>query len=73
MAKILISGDFRVSPEASDVIFRSSARRCAKENVGKHGAKHSPLLMFFPHVWWPSGLESEVLRVHMYLHVNLKF
>ena len=43
MAKISISGDFGVSPEASDVIFRSSARRCAKENVAKHGAKHSLL------------------------------
>ena len=43
MAKISISGDFRVSPEASDVIFGSSARRCAKENVAEHGAKHSPL------------------------------
>ena len=43
MAKISISGDFRVSPEASDVIFGSSARRSAKENVAKHGAKHSPL------------------------------
>ena len=31
------------------------------------------ILLFFPHVWWPSGQESEVLRVHMYLHVSLKF
>ena len=30
-------------------------------------------LLFFPSVWWPSGLESKVLRVHGYLHIHLKF
>ena len=70
MAKISISGDFRVSPEASDVIL---GRRCAAAQKKMLENMVRSTLLFFPHVWWPFGLEFEVLRVHMYLHVNLKF
>ena len=53
------------------MLFLGRRRAAAQKKMLENMVRST--LLFFPHVWWPSGLESEVLRVHMYLHVNLKF
>ena len=53
------------------MLFLGRRRAAAQKKMLQNMVRST--LLFFPHVWRPFGLESQVLRVHGYLHVKLQF